>query len=101
MKRRTETQTGSLCRKRETLSIRNGIVTMAYLINAICPSSPNRVCGKSGLETPPTIYEIGCTLSFKLTNGKIPLSFCFQIDSISLLQQRLVYPKRVLFQASV
>ena len=26
-----------------------------------CPNSLDRVCGKSGLETPPTIYEIGCS----------------------------------------
>ena len=26
-----------------------------------CPNSTNRVFDPSGLETPPTIYEIGCT----------------------------------------
>ncbi len=31
-----------------------------YLINAILPNSLDRVSSGSGLETPPTIYEIGC-----------------------------------------
>ena len=60
-----------------------------------CPKSLNRVLRKSGLETPPTMYEIGCSVIVLIFLNASTLCVCQMLQIVFERRVSTIYIKYI------